>query len=119
MKMVKALKIINDKKLGVLIIRKANGDTIELGTVAFVDTSGGTVALTVPDPGTAAKNFKVIDISGNASVHNITLTFQTVSPNPTRNVMGYSETEFIINQDHAAIGFVFNTNDNNWYPTEF
>ena len=32
MKMVKALKIINDKKLGVLIIRKANGDTIGIIT---------------------------------------------------------------------------------------
>ena len=99
--------------------QKVDGDTIELGTVAFVNTTSGTVTLTVPDPGTAAKSFKVIDVAGNASVNNITLNFQTVAPNPTRNVMGYTETTFIINQDHAAIGFVFNTNDNNWYPTEF
>jgi hypothetical protein len=99
--------------------QKVDGDTIELGTVAFVNTSSGTVTLTVPDPGTAAKSFKVIDVAGTASTYNITLNFQTVSPNPQRTVMGYSETSFIINQDHAAIGFVFNTNDNNWYPTEF
>jgi hypothetical protein len=98
---------------------KADGDTVELGSVAFVDTSSGAVALTIPDPGTVAKSFRIIDISGNAATNNITLTFQTVSPNPTRQVMGYTETQFIINQDHAAIGFVFNPNDNYWYPSEF
>lgn len=93
----------------------ASGSTLTFGTVNFVNTSSSAVNFTVPDPGAiSGKTFRIIDISGNAATNNITLNFTGTT------VMGYAgQTQFIINQDHAALGFVYNATTDSWYPTEF
>ena len=81
------------------------------GDKLFINTLSGAKTVTLPSSATMGDEIRVIDAEGNASTNNI-----TIGRNSHR-IMG-ADSDFIINLDRAAIGFVYYNDSNGWLLIE-
>tara|TARA_Y100000289_G_scaffold66084_1_gene81397 strand:- start:215 stop:3061 length:2847 start_codon:yes stop_codon:yes gene_type:complete len=81
------------------------------GDKLFVNTLSGAHTITLPASANKGDEIRVIDAEGNAATNNI-----TIGRNSHR-IMG-ADSDFIINLDRAAIGFVYFNDSNGWLLLE-
>ena len=80
-------------------------------TKNIVDTSNGSVDLTFPTNPLFGDEIRVIDGTGNAATYNITLL-------PNGKKFQSSDSNFILDINRAAIGFVFYNDSQGWILIE-
>ena len=80
-------------------------------TKNIVKTSGGAIQLTFPTSPVFGDEIRVLDGTGNAATNNITLA-------PNGKKFQSSDSNFIIDIDRAAVGFVFYNDSQGWVLIE-
>ena len=89
----------------------STASTAAAGDKLFVNTLSGAHTITLPASANKGDEIRVIDVEGNAATNNI-----TIGRNSHR-IMG-ADSDFIINLDRAAIGFVYYNDSNGWLLIE-
>lgn len=92
-------------------LEKTANYTVSAGENLFVDSSGGTITITLPASATLGDEIRIVDATGSASSNNITIARNS------HNIQGAAE-DLTVDTDRAAFGMVYYNATQGWLLKE-
>jgi hypothetical protein len=96
--------------LGLPGVEISTSSTISSNRIYYVDTTGGTVTLTLPATPSTGDVVQVVDVKGNFGTNNL-----VVSPGSSEKIMRQTAADTMtVNVSGAAFSLVYHNSTNGW-----